>query len=78
VHKNLSEEQREKLIEFVAGNLARKDAASDDEILHQVSLDRPHQIVLAHILVQHRGKQRALLAIRPLNKALHSIPRKAR
>jgi hypothetical protein len=41
-------------------------------------IDRPHRIVLAHILIQHRGKQRALLAIRPLNKPLHPIPRKNR
>jgi len=38
-------------------------------------IDRPHRIVLAHIVIQHRGKQRDLLAIRPLNKALHPIPR---
>src|SRR5258706_3439420 len=39
-------------------------------------IDRPHRIVLAHILIQHRRKQRALLEIRPLNKPLHPIPRK--
>ena len=33
------------------------------------------RIVLAHIVIQHRRKQRALTAIRPLNKALHPIPR---
>jgi hypothetical protein len=37
-------------------------------------IDRPNRIVLAYILIQHRGKQRALLTIRPLNKALHPIP----
>jgi hypothetical protein len=38
-------------------------------------IDHPHRIVLAHIVIQHRGKQGDLLAIRPLNKALHPIPR---
>src|SRR3981081_3377444 len=37
-------------------------------------IDRPHRIVLAHILIQHCRKQRALPAIPPLNKALHPIP----
>ena len=40
-------------------------------------IDRPDRIVLAHIVIQHRREQRALPAIRPLNKALHPIPRKS-
>ena len=38
------------------------------------NIDRPHWIVLANIVIKHRRKQRALPAIRPLNKACHPIP----
>src|ERR1700730_8326926 len=46
------------------------------EIQHiHKDIDLPERIVLAHIVIEPRREQRALPAIRPLNKALHPIPR---
>src|ERR1700722_14042945 len=40
-------------------------------------LDRSHRVILGHVVIKRRWKQCALIAIQPLNKELHHIPRKS-
>ena len=72
-------QQNRRMIRWSAGRLG---IDPDEAELGQIEfvdkdVDHANRVVLADPIFQAFGKQRALPAIRPLNEALHPIPRKS-
>jgi hypothetical protein len=73
---NVDLQQRRRMISRSARGKGRDAVKAELGKIQPIDkdIDRPHRIILAYIVIQHRGKQRALTAIRPLDKALSSDP----
>src|SRR5271169_5550304 len=74
---NVDLQQRRRVISWPTRGKGRDGVKAELGEIQSIDedIDRPHRIVLTHIVIQYRGKQCDLPAIGPLNKALHFDPR---